>query len=41
MAEKWPKNIDQLVRTLFTQNNTQCAFHLSQELYDISYQTNA
>ena len=41
MAEKGPKeNIDQIVRTPVTQNNAQWVFHFSQELYDISYQTN-
>ena len=34
------KNVDQIVRTLLEQNNTQWAFHLSQKLYDTNFQTN-
>ena len=33
------ENIDQIVRNLLTQNIAQWAFHLSQELYDINFQT--
>ena len=37
---KMVNNIDQIVRTLLTQNNAQLAFHVSQELYDIIFHTN-
>ena len=34
MTDKGAYNIDQIVRTLVTQNNTQWAFNFSQDLYD-------
>ena len=39
MVEKGPKNIDQILRTPITQNNSQWVFHFSQELYHITCQT--
>ena len=41
MTEKGPKNIDQIIRTLYAQSNRQWVFDLSQELKDLDFQTNA
>ena len=40
LLEKAEK-MDQIVRNLLSQNTAQWAFHLSQELYDINFQTNS